>query len=64
MNKIERAIYDLKLHIKNLEADRMIIVAELNAFKKQLDALESIERNKSIPHHQSMIPSDAIKTNL
>ena len=42
----------------------MIIVAELNAFKKQLDALESIERNKSIPHHESMIPSDAIKTNL
>lgn len=50
MNKIERAIYDTKLHINHLENDRMILNAELNAYKKQLNALEAIKDNKSIPH--------------
>lgn len=52
MNKIERAIYDCNLHIKSLEQDRIILMAELNAFKKQLAALEAIKDNKSIPHHE------------
>jgi hypothetical protein len=54
MNKIERAIYDCNLHIKNLEQDRIILTAELSAFKKQLSALEAIRDNKSIPHHEMM----------
>ncbi len=50
MNKIERAIYDCKLHINALERDMLILSTELKTFKKQLDALESIEYDKSIPH--------------
>lgn len=50
MNKIERAIYDTKLHINHLENDRMILNAEIAAFKKQLNALEIIKDNKDIPH--------------
>lgn len=50
MNKIERAIYDCKLHINALERDVLILSTELKAYKKQLDALETIEYDKSIPH--------------
>ena len=50
MNKIERAIADCKQHIKNIENGKMILMAELDAYKKNLDNLEAIERNKSIPH--------------
>jgi regulator of replication initiation timing len=50
MNKIQRAISDCKQHIKNLETERMILMAEMDAYKKQLDNLEAIERNKGIPH--------------
>ena len=50
MNKIERAIYDTKLHLDNLKQDRMIIIAEIQAYEKQLDALNAINNNKSIPH--------------
>lgn len=53
MNKIERAIYDIKLHIESLRKDRMILIAEINAYEKQLEVLESIERNKSIPHQEN-----------
>lgn len=53
MNKIERAIFDCKQHIKHLETEKTLIYAELNAYKKQLDNLEAIERNKSIPHDNS-----------
>jgi hypothetical protein len=58
MNKIERAIADTKLHIDNLRRDRMILIAEIEAFEKQLSALESIERNKSIPHSNPKIIVD------
>jgi hypothetical protein len=50
MNKIEIAIRDIKTHLDNLQKDKIILNAEISAFQKQLDALESIERNKSIPH--------------
>lgn len=50
MNKIERAIYDTKLHLDNLKQDRMIIMAEIQAYEKQLDTLNAINNNKSIPH--------------
>jgi hypothetical protein len=52
MNKIERAIYDTKLHLNNLKQDKIILQAEISAFQKQLESLESIERNKSIPHQE------------
>ena len=54
MNKIERAIADCKQHIKHLENEKTLIYAELNAYRKQLDNLEAIERNKSIPHDNTM----------
>ena len=50
MNKIERAIADCKEHIKTLENERMILMAELDAYKKQLNNLERIESNKNIPY--------------
>ena len=50
MNKIERAINDIKLHLKDLRMDKVIITTEIGAFEKQLELLESIERNHSIPH--------------
>jgi chemotaxis regulatin CheY-phosphate phosphatase CheZ len=55
MNKIERAISDLKLHLGNLKMDKVILNFEISAFEKQLEALESIERNKSIPHSNTII---------
>lgn len=33
MNKIERAIYDTKLQIKNLERENLIIESKLKAYK-------------------------------
>jgi len=56
MNKIERAIYDTKLHLDNLKQDRMIIMAEIQAYEKQLDTLNAINNNKSIPHIESDKP--------
>lgn len=52
MNKIERAIYDVKLHLDNLKQERMILIAEINAYEKQLKTLELINENKSIPHFE------------
>ncbi len=54
MNKIEKAIADCKEHIKNLQTEKLILEAELTAFKKQLDNLEHIESNKHILHHESL----------
>ncbi len=53
MNKIERAIYDTKLHIEKLEEDGMVLAAKLNAYKKQLETLEAIDGDKSIPHQEN-----------
>ncbi len=54
MNKIERAIYDTKLHIQKLEEDRMILAAKIDAYKKQLETLEAIDGDKSIPHQENI----------
>ena len=51
MNKIERAIYDTKLHIANLERENLIIESKLKAYKDQLLVLENIADDKSIPYH-------------
>lgn len=58
MNKIERAIHDIKLHLDNLKKDKLILIAEIGAFQNQLDALENIERNKSIPHSHHTVQID------
>ena len=50
MNKMERAIYDVKLHINDKERQVLIADSELKVLKKQLDTLEKINDDKSIPH--------------
>ena len=50
MNKIEKAIYDVKLHIKEKERQLLICQTELKAYKDQLSTLEIIKENKSIPN--------------
>jgi hypothetical protein len=54
MNKIERAIYDTKLHIQKLEEDRMILAAKIDAYKKQLETLEAIDGDRSVPHQENV----------
>lgn len=49
MNKIERAIYDVEIHIKNKEREILIANTEVKVLKAQLDMLEVIRDDKSIP---------------
>jgi len=60
MNKIERAIYDTKLHIEKLEEDRMILAAKIDAYKKQLETLEAIDGDKTIPHQENVPAFDIV----
>jgi hypothetical protein len=50
MNKIDKAIYDVQLHIKAKEEELMINNAELRVLKDRLRTLEIIKDDKSIPH--------------
>ena len=50
MNKIERAIYDVKLFIRAKEQEILICEAELKVYESHLRTLESIENDTSIPH--------------
>jgi hypothetical protein len=54
MNKIERAIYDTKLHIQKLEQDQMVLAAKIDAYKKQLETLEAIDGDRSVPHQENV----------
>jgi hypothetical protein len=54
MNKIEKAIYDTKLHIEKLEQDRMVLAAKIDAYKKQLETLEAIDGDRSVPHQENV----------
>jgi len=54
MNKIERAIYDVKLYIKEAERQLLIKNTELKCLKEQLETLETIENDKSIPHETKL----------
>ena len=63
MNKIEKAIYDTKLHIQKLEQDRMVLVAKIDAYKKQLETLEAIDGDKTIPHQVNIGPFDITSLN-
>lgn len=55
MNKIERAIYDAKLHLKEAEKQSMILLAEIKVRKAHLETLELIENDKSIPHQENIL---------
>ena len=56
MNKIEYAIKDCKSQIDRLELERIMVQVELDTYKKQLDNLERIRDNKSIPHDDQHKP--------
>ena len=49
-NKIESAIYDVKLHITEKERVLLILQTELKSLRTQLEVLESIEKDEKIPH--------------
>jgi len=53
MNKIEKAISDIKSHIKSLDSDILALETERKSLKKQLDALERIRDDNSIPHDEN-----------
>lgn len=50
MNKIERAIYDVNLHITEKERNLLVLQTELKSLRTHLDLLESIEKDSKIPH--------------
>lgn len=54
MNKIERAIYDTKLHIEDLEREYLVLTSKIEAYKDQLLALECIADDKSIPYDERL----------
>ena len=60
MNKIEKAIYDTKLHIQKLEEDRMVLAAKIDAYKKQLETLEAIDGDRSVPHQENVPAFDIV----
>ena len=52
MNKIERAIKDVKLSIEHTNRQLLITQTELRCLQEHLETLEVIEANKSIPHQE------------
>lgn len=50
MNKIESAIEKTKYELKRLKNLEMCIKAQIEIIENQLDMLEYIKRNNSIPH--------------
>lgn len=49
-NKIESAIYDVELHIKEKERVLLIVQTELKSLLIHLNVLESISKDEKIPH--------------
>ena len=62
MNKIERAIDDVKLHIKHKKKQLLIEQTELNCLKDHLHILEIIEADKSIPYQVDNLVKSPSKT--
>jgi hypothetical protein len=52
MNKIEGAISKIKMEINRLKNNKMCFEAKIEALEELLESLQSIERNKSIPHQE------------
>ena len=50
MNKIERAIYEAKLELQELERENYGLIAKLKMKREQIESLEAIAQDKSIPH--------------
>ncbi len=58
MNKIEAAINDVKMKIKNAKQKVLIAEAEYKCLEDVLERLEIIERKDSIPHVE--VPQEKI----
>lgn len=58
MNKIERAIEDVKTEIARMQKVKIATEARLNAYLETLESLESIERDKHIPHIDGVVKVD------
>lgn len=50
MNKIERAIYDAEMHLKEAQRKSMLLLKEIEVRKENLETLISINDNKQIPN--------------
>jgi hypothetical protein len=50
MKKIEKAIYDVKLHIADKQRQLEILKAQLVTLEAELATLEGIQEDDSIPH--------------
>jgi hypothetical protein len=50
MNKIERAIQDVKTEISRMQKAKIAAEARIEAYLETLESLESIERDNHIPH--------------
>ena len=50
MNKIERAIYDVKLHIADKQRQFQILKTQISTLEAELETLEAIQKDNSIPH--------------
>jgi hypothetical protein len=55
MNKIERAIYDVKLHIADKQRQLEILRAQLITLEAELATLEGIQEDDSIPNETKTI---------
>jgi CO dehydrogenase/acetyl-CoA synthase epsilon subunit len=60
MNKIERAIRDIKMEIKNAKQKVLIAETQIKCLEEQLNNLEKIEGDKYIPHVEA--PQEKINT--
>jgi hypothetical protein len=45
-SKIDRAIYEVKLQLRNLEQDNIVLLAKIKQQKEILDTLETINESK------------------
>ena len=50
MNKIERAIYDVKLHIADKQRQFQILRTQIATLEAELETLEAIQEDDSIPN--------------
>jgi cobalamin biosynthesis protein CbiD len=55
MNKIEKAIYDVKLHIADKQRQLEILRAQLTTLEAELATLEAIQEDDSIPNETKTI---------
>jgi hypothetical protein len=63
MNKIERAIYEVNLKLKDLERIRTNLIREINVYKDCIDTLEAIQDNNCIPNEETKVSETFLNSN-